>query len=227
MLNCSNIWHRITGGSELRKRVIVSLFIIGIIGVPIIVGNTLFIAMLFALCILATLEYFSIIKKPQFSSIALIVLVFSCVYYLRFSSGGLQKIIILSLTIAFFDTFAYFVGKAIGKRKLAPSISPNKTIEGFVGGIILTTALLMPLHYLFACRLPFIYYVILVAILCILSQIGDLIESKFKRKHNVKDSGTIIPGHGGILDRFDGYIVAAPFFAITNFICSLFNIQIF
>lgn len=227
MFNFAKIWQLITAESELRKRVLLGIVMIALIGIPILSGGALFVVMLFALCVLATVEYLQIAKTPKFLPMALIVLVFACVYYLRETNAGLQKIVVLSLTIAFFDTFAYFVGKAIGKHKLAPQISPGKTIEGFVGGVLLATLCVIPLYYLFSSAVPFACYVILIISLAILSQIGDLIESAFKRKYDVKDSGAIIPGHGGILDRFDGYILTAPFFTFIDIILKINEIQIF
>lgn len=108
------------------------------------------------------------------------------------------------------DSFAYIVGKNFGNQKLFSSISPKKTVEGFLGGLF------------FACissyfiaeyteTLSFTSWLILAIIISVFGTIGDLIESKFKRQANVKDSGVIMPGHGGLLDRLDSIIFAAPF----------------
>lgn len=108
------------------------------------------------------------------------------------------------------DTFAYFVGRAIGKRPLAPSISPKKTWEGTIGGAVSAVAagIVLKLTLLSFLAWP---HVIVVALLCgVLGQLGDLAESKMKRAVGVKDSGTLLPGHGGMLDRFDSMIVVAP-----------------
>jgi len=108
------------------------------------------------------------------------------------------------------DTFAFLVGKNFGKQKLFPSVSPKKTVEGFLGGLF------------FACIasyfiaeyteiLSFTIWLILAIIVSVFGTLGDLIESKFKRQAGVKDSGVIMPGHGGLLDRLDSIIFAAPF----------------
>ncbi|WP_417361909.1 phosphatidate cytidylyltransferase [Galbibacter sp.] len=112
------------------------------------------------------------------------------------------------------DSFAYLVGKAIGKNKLFPSVSPKKTIEGFLGGFIfaLIAAYLLSLS---GNELTSMQWLILAAVLVITGSIGDLIESKFKRLAGVKDSGAILPGHGGLLDRLDSLIFAAPFAFLT------------
>ena len=108
------------------------------------------------------------------------------------------------------DTFAYFTGKNLGRHKLAPTISPKKTWEGSVGGALgaLAVAAVLKLTLLGFVAWP---HLIAVALLCgTVSQLGDLAESKMKRSVGAKDSGTLLPGHGGFLDRFDAMILAAP-----------------
>ena len=125
------------------------------------------------------------------------------------SQGSLVYIWLLAVVVST-DTAAYFVGRFFGKRKLAPRISPKKTIEGSLGGLlfaILAGVLLvkyasLPLSYLDVC-----FYS---AVGSCFSQLGDLVESMFKRAYGVKDSGNSIPGHGGVLDRLDGLLFASP-----------------
>lgn len=107
------------------------------------------------------------------------------------------------------DTGAYLVGKAIGRHKLMPKVSPGKTWEGFVGGVVLTMALAFPISGLSA-ALSLHGWLIAAGAIAVAGTIGDLWESALKRKAGVKDSGRIMPGHGGALDRFDGYLLAAP-----------------
>lgn len=119
------------------------------------------------------------------------------------------------------DTFAFLVGKAIGKHKLFERISPKKTIEGFIGGMAF--ALLFSLFVSFYMSDDsWHHWVIIAVIVSVFGTIGDLIESKFKRIAGVKDSGRIMPGHGGILDRLDSVIFVAPFvflfYQITNYV---------
>lgn len=111
------------------------------------------------------------------------------------------------------DTFAYFFGKRFGRTPLAPSISPKKTVEGWIGGIILTL-LTGVLFSLVEKEHPSYFWWIFSLIVALTSPIGDLLESKLKRLSNKKDSGNIIPGHGGILDRLDGFIFAVPWVLI-------------
>ncbi|MBT8278290.1 MAG: phosphatidate cytidylyltransferase [Bacteroidia bacterium] len=108
------------------------------------------------------------------------------------------------------DTFAYLVGKNIGKQKLFPSISPKKTVEGFLGGLFFSC---LSSYFIakFTNTLDFSNWLILAIIVSVFGTLGDLIESKYKRQADVKDSGIIMPGHGGLLDRLDSIIFAAPF----------------
>ncbi|WP_457616181.1 phosphatidate cytidylyltransferase [Lutibacter sp.] len=111
------------------------------------------------------------------------------------------------------DTFAFLVGKSIGKRKLFERISPNKTIEGFFGGMVFTFIASFLLAEKFT-TLSVIQWIVIAAIVSVFGVLGDLIESMFKRQAGVKDSSNFIPGHGGFLDRFDSVIFAAPFIFI-------------
>ena len=109
------------------------------------------------------------------------------------------------------DTFAYFVGVAIGSHKLASSISPKKTVEGFIGGVLGTMAMAVLIGHVFL-SFPFVEMAILGFILAIVATLGDLVESVMKRQAGVKDSGILLPGHGGMLDRFDSILFTAPVF---------------
>lgn len=129
--------------------------------------------------------------------------------YLRADDGrGLAAILFLFAVVWATDILAYFVGKAVGGPKLAPSISPGKTQSGAVGGLVggaLAALLLVGWLGLGSAAL----YAVLGLILSALSQVGDLFESWVKRRHGVKDSGQLIPGHGGVMDRVDGLVMAA------------------
>ncbi|MGB2128040.1 MAG: phosphatidate cytidylyltransferase [Flavicella sp.] len=111
------------------------------------------------------------------------------------------------------DSFAYLIGKSIGKHKLFERISPNKTIEGFVGGVLATMTISYIIGNYFQILTP-IQWSIVGAIVSIFGVLGDLIASQFKRITKVKDTGKIIPGHGGIIDRLDSAIFASPFIYI-------------
>jgi phosphatidate cytidylyltransferase len=108
------------------------------------------------------------------------------------------------------DTFAYFTGSLFGKHKILPSISPKKTWEGFFGGLIfaLITAWMLSLYFH---KLDLQQWLIVATIVVVFGTMGDFFESMIKRKAGVKDSGNILPGHGGILDRFDALLFCVPF----------------
>jgi len=124
-------------------------------------------------------------------------------------NGGHWVMVVMYLSFLN-DTFAYFTGRAIGKRKLYPEVSPNKTWEGFFGGMAGATVGLFVFRWLGFHSLTVVDVLILSAAGGIMGPIGDFSESMLKRAHGVKDSGKIIPGHGGILDRIDAVIFNAP-----------------
>ena len=134
-----------------------------------------------------------------------------------FPRTGPALVTMLIATIGVSDAGAYLAGSTIGKHKLAPKVSPNKTWEGAIAGL-LATVLCMAVFYAMACSIPRMgipkwplpHFLILGAILSVVGQIGDLVESFMKRSAGVKDSGSFFPGHGGVLDRCDGYLFATP-----------------
>ena len=108
------------------------------------------------------------------------------------------------------DSFAYLIGSNFGRQKLFESVSPKKTVEGFLGGVFFSA---VGSYFIFKCtnNLDFSNWLIISVIISVFGTIGDLIESKYKRQANVKDSGNLMPGHGGLLDRLDSAIFVAPF----------------
>lgn len=159
-----------------------------------------------------------------------IMLPFIFITKISFGINGYNPKIIIGLFILIWtnDTFAYIVGKSIGKYKLYEKISPKKTIEGFIGGIIFAVlaGYLISKYYIKAnpdiSEKSIMIWTSIAVIVGIVGTIGDLIESKFKRIAGVKDSGAIMPGHGGILDRLDSVIFVAPiiflFYQILNYV---------
>ena len=124
---------------------------------------------------------------------------------------GTALLFYLLLVISFSDIFAYFGGKRFGKSLLAPNISPKKTWEGSFSGVV-GGGLVGAVFGELTMSMFWLYGLILALLLAVVGQLGDLVESKIKRLCNVKDSGTLLPGHGGILDRIDGHMLAAPVF---------------
>ena len=158
--------------------------------------------------------------------IGYIILPFLLITKIPFGKVGYNPKIIISIFILIWtnDTFAYIVGKSIGKRKLFEKVSPKKTIEGFVGGVIFAVLVsyIISKYYIKIVESNTFIWIITALIVSIFGTIGDLIESKFKRIAGVKDSGRIMPGHGGILDRLDSVIFATPiiflFYQILNYV---------
>lgn len=161
-----------------------------------------------------------VIAYPKFDSEQITMLFFGLIYVtvmmsfvfkLRYVENGIYYVWLIFIGAWGSDTCAYCVGKLIGKHKMPSELSPNKTIEGCVGGVI-GAALIGFLFALFALRSPeYLWKLpIIGGVSSIISQIGDLAASAIKRNHDIKDYGKLIPGHGGILDRFDSIIFIAP-----------------
>jgi len=135
--------------------------------------------------------------------------------YVNDQYHGAQLIMFLFLMVWSADIGAYFVGKSVGKHKLMPNVSPGKTMEGFIGGVIFACILVSIAGYSLDWQLPQILLVLCVTLLITtISVLGDLNESMFKRQAGIKDSGSILPGHGGILDRIDSLTATAPIYAL-------------
>jgi phosphatidate cytidylyltransferase len=141
-----------------------------------------------------------------------IALPFSFLHYLAFYGQSHYE---FSLLMGFFalvwanDTGAYLVGVTMGKHKLFPRISPKKTWEGLIGGFVFTLVAASIIVVFFK-DLSFVTWLVIASIVSVMGSLGDLVESMLKRSVHVKDSGFILPGHGGVLDRFDAVIFAAP-----------------
>jgi phosphatidate cytidylyltransferase len=183
-----------------------------------------------ALIVIAVVTLFKFTSELYFDSGKLI---FTVIYVaLPFSFAlGLPKfssydsnfsleVVFLFILIWSSDTFAYLVGKFLGKHKMAPKISPKKTWEGYAGGVVLT----LVLSYFVEMYQPQLRgnWMIVGFLIAAFAPLGDLVESQLKRTFGVKDSGNIIPGHGGVLDRLDSFLICVPvvylYFILEKFI---------
>lgn len=133
----------------------------------------------------------------------------------QLENHGPAMVMLLLMLVWAADTGAYFSGRRWGKRKLAPAVSPGKTLEGLYGGLAsaLVVGLVASIWLHFENRLQFLF-VSLCVVVTLFAVLGDLFESVVKRQHGVKDSGTLLPGHGGVLDRIDSLTAAGPVFAL-------------
>ena len=198
---------------------------IGVFIFSLMVGISLKILPIISITIIFPLFFTLILnelwKKQENPIINISVLVFGIIYivipfYLTIDlnlrdASDLPLIVGMFLLIWTNDCFAYCIGRVLGKRKLFERISPNKTWEGALGGIVFT----LILGYIIGAYInkgEELFWMVSALIIAPCSIYGDLLESLFKRSLNIKDSGTILPGHGGILDRFDAALFAIPFF---------------
>lgn len=129
----------------------------------------------------------------------------------RLSGHGLFWTLLICVCIALTDSGAYFTGRLMGRTKLWPSISPNKTVEGSIGGIVVSIVAAC-CFTLYAPELLSVGQAVrLGLVIAVVGQMGDLIQSAYKRVRGIKDTGSLLPGHGGVLDRFDSWLIVFPF----------------
>ncbi len=144
----------------------------------------------------------------------------SFAYHISKIEGGNYLLVSLIIIIWTTDTFAYFFGTALGRHRGYFKVSPNKSVEGFIFGFLAAVASSFILYHIFYEHYSLYQGIALGLTAGIFGQLGDLCESLFKRDSGVKDSSTIIPGHGGVLDRFDSFIISLPVFYLVNTLIS-------
>ena len=154
-------------------------------------------------------RFFKLILFYLFFSYFCFILYFSIFFdYLVFN--------IFVFTIIFFDSFSYINGKLFGKNFIFKSISPKKTLEGYLGGILFTNLFLIAYSMFIQLKIMTTTLLIVINLTILFSIVGDLVESYFKRQNKIKDSSNYLPGHGGYFDRFDSYISSIIFLAIFS-----------
>jgi len=176
----------------------------------------------FFLFSIKTKEYLSTLIRDLGIQFLIFFYLFFPLYFLfEIKSLGPNYLFIFILVVAICDSAAYVIGSIIGRHKIYPVASPNKTLEGLIGAVLFASLAgwFGPILFPLPVPIPFLTALISGAIIGLISQISDPIESLFKRAAGKKDSGSVLPGHGGLLDRLDSYIFCAPvlFFIIKYF----------
>ncbi len=175
-------------------------------------------ALILTCIVICILELNTHSKKPyQNISFAVFSLVYyglfiSSIYFISFDmDGGYTPWLVFAIIAMTWtnDTMAYMVGSQIGKNKMFARMSPNKTWEGTIGGVVFTVIAAF-LFYYFIGLFPLLHWLVIAIIIGVFGTVGDLVESMLKRSLNVKDTGTLLPGHGGLLDRFDSFTFHLP-----------------
>ena len=174
---------------------------------------SIFVSLFLLRDLFSTKNLISVLIKKYFRFIFYITSSFIFIYLIANFNGFYDPSIILGCFILIWvnDSFAYMVGKKFGKQKLFYSISPHKTVEGFLGGLLFCCISASIVSRYVDDSISTSNWLTMAIIVSVFGTLGDLIESKFKRESNVKDSGKIMPGHGGILDRLDSIIFASPY----------------
>jgi phosphatidate cytidylyltransferase len=204
--------HFLDPRENTKQRVVTSLILIPLALYAIFGSVNLFIFLAIAIAMMMTTEWLDMIKKEDDQTKWRAVGFF----YILIPIYSVIKIRIHDSNILFWmfsiiwatDIFAFFAGRSLGGPKIAPTISPNKTWSGLAGGVVASIVIGFLSSFMFRGGIAFFVFISLA--LSLIEQASDLIESKFKRIFGVKDSGTIIPGHGGVLDRLDGMMLVAP-----------------
>ena len=207
--------------SELLKRSISSLFLMCLVFLSALINDYIFLSILFITVIFSWIEWISVIEKIRFKKIYRIIHIILFLIYLLiafvvcFNVFVIDKYFFLTILMicVFSDVGGYVFGKTFGGKKLT-KISPNKTISGSIGSFILSYIGFFVIYLYFGdllfVRLQIEALVFIPFFISLICQLGDLFISYFKRKAKIKNTGNLIPGHGGLLDRIDGTIFALP-----------------
>lgn len=204
--------------NELKTRIIAGAVMAVMVLSALALGGMFFIGlvMLAALQMIREWDSITLNENIMWRLIGLVYVAIpcACLLWIRSQTDGGWLVLTLLLAVWATDIGAYFAGRIIGGAKLAPAISPNKTWAGLIGGMI-AAALITLIATSFSPYPASASGALWVGMaIAVLGQVGDLFESWLKRRAGVKDSGSLIPGHGGLLDRIDGLILTTPFFAL-------------
>ena len=210
----------------------ISFFALAYLIKDLLMFNLIFITLSFSLWIFLIPLILAFPHNKTFLQSSKAWILFGVISFLGFSAGvnlilfnqfalspefNIRGILLFIICIAAFtDVFAYFIGKSLGKRKFLQNVSPKKTLEGFIGGVVLASLFLSISISIFK-EVSFVPVLLLILITSTFSIIGDASASLFKRVSGTKDSSNLIPGHGGIFDRIDSHLAAFPVFLFFNF----------
>ena len=212
---------------ELLKRTLTGMLVVGSVVGTILAGKLFFAALLcivLAFCYSESLHLCPLRKSPLYGVLFLLYITVGLVcLYLLYDYAGVYVVLGFFVLIWISDIFAYITGSLWGKHKLCPKISPSKTWEGAIGGGVLAILWGYVWKLWFLPNTGSMEWVLLSIFVIVAGMVGDLLESAVKRKAGVKDSGKFLPGHGGMLDRFDSALLAAPVALIICFILNLFS----
>ena len=211
---------------NMRLRIISASLMISLLMIVIFRLPNLVDFILVGIAVLMLIEWFQMTSTSlTHLLVGLLIIpvpIISLCFLHRIDHSGYYLFTYLTL-ICSVDSFAMLGGRRFGGPKLCPNISPNKTWSGLICGIVGSNAMLYLLSYMPGYLLPIktslsiVQKILLISAFCVLEQISDLFISMFKRKFKIKDSGNLIPGHGGVLDRLDGIILTAPVFLFMIF----------
>ena len=197
---------------------LIGTFILAII---LFASSFTFKLVLFGIFILAFIELCFLIRRPYWPSLLVIFFIITSLFLVETYEAN-RLLFLYSILISILnDSGAYYLGKKFGSRKVFPKTSPNKTLEGLISGILISSCILYLINFqeVFKFNInylnnqnSFLFFILLIS--SAVAVFGDYLESKIKRSADVKDSGSLLPGHGGILDRVDSHIFVIPIFFI-------------
>lgn len=182
----------------------------------------------FALAVFSHGEYDINAACADFALVSYVVMTFTSIVLLRDTEVGSRLYLLAFIGPWVSDSAAYFCGRALGRHKLIPDVSPKKTVEGSIGGIVFT-AIVFVVYGMTVLKpegriMPYAALAVIGAAVSVISQIGDLIASLIKRKYGIKDYGKLFPGHGGVMDRFDSVLATAPVMLMAALLGEYFSL---
>ena len=205
------------GYKNFLLRSLFSIIFLSIYFISLLIDFKAIFYLIIIIYLLTILEIYFYFKKNKFIPIIYVIISFIFFILIEFKQSIFLNFNLFIFIVISFDIFSYASGKIIGRNKLI-NISPNKTIEGLFGGFIISFISSLLLSYFLDININ-IKLISFILIIILMSFIGDLIESYFKRINSLKNSSEFIPGHGGVFDRFDSFLFAIIFFSIfINFI---------